>query len=326
MRPRTANRAALGLPCDEEVASTLPRRSRLRAVLALSWAIAAAATLLAPDPASGQEPPPADSLPPAADSLPPAAESLPSAADTLPPAADSLPSAADTLPPAAATPADTLPADSAAAAAADSLERVRRDVETARERLQDVRQTLETIPAEDVLPRSPRGAVIRAFALPGWGQFYTGHTFRGFMYAGAEAGFATLGFLKQAEVNNFKQEILEARLRFLAETIAASPDSSFSSEDSLAIRRSFDLTSEGTQLQAQLEAKQKRREDYFTYAIFSVIFAAIDAFVSAHLEPFETPDLDVHRTRERWELGVRVPLGRDPTGARQAWGRGGGPR
>lgn len=216
--------------------------------------------------------------------------------------------------------AATLPADSgqaapaladsaARAAAADTLDQARREIQAARERLESARTTLENVPEEDRLRRSPRGAVLRAFALPGWGQFYTGHKFRGFMYAGTEVGFATLGFLEQREVNDFKDQVSRERLDFVAEEQAANPDSAFSRQDTLQLFDRFDATPRGIQLQSTLESKQKRREDYFTYSIFSVIFAAIDAFVSAHLEPYEGERISVRRGPERWELHARLPLG-----------------
>ncbi|MFN2432010.1 MAG: DUF5683 domain-containing protein [Gemmatimonadota bacterium] len=201
------------------------------------------------------------------------------------------------------------PADSAGGFAADSLERVRRDVESARERLQAVRETLQDFPDEDRLRRSPRGAVLRAFAVPGWGQFYTGHRFRAFMYGTAEVGFTALGFLEQREVNALKDDITGARLAYVDSVAAADPDTVLTRADSLALFERFDDTPQGAELDAELEDRQKRREDYFTYAIFSVLFAAIDAFVSAHLQPYDAPRAEVRRAPAGWELGVRIPVG-----------------
>ncbi len=210
-------------------------------------------------------------------------------------------------------PADSAAADSAeAAAAADTLERVKSDIAKTRERLEEVKQTVETLPEEDRLRHSPRGAVLRAFALPGWGQFYTGHTFRGFLYGGAEVGFGTLGFLRQRQVLDLRDEIFQAKLDFVAADQALHPDSAYSKEDSLELYDRFEGTVEGLTLEAELKDKQKSREDFFTYAIFSVLFSAIDAFVSAHLEPFDTAKLDVSPAGGGWRIDVRLPLGRAP--------------
>jgi hypothetical protein len=194
----------------------------------------------------------------------------------------------------------------------DSLEQVQRDAAAARERIQEARKALEGFPAEDRLRRSPTGAVIRAFALPGWGQLYTGHKFRALMYGGAEVGFATLGFIEHGKVSDFKDQISSARLNFIAQEQAAHPDSVFSRADTLALLARFDASTEGRALELELDSKRKQREDYFTYAIFSVIFAAIDAFVSAHLEPFQESDLTFSLSRDGGEVGLRLPLGPRP--------------
>ena len=206
-------------------------------------------------------------------------------------------------------------ADSAEAAAADTLERVRSDIAKTRARLDEVKQTLETIPEEDRLRYSPRGAVLRAFALPGWGQFYTGHTVRGFLYGGAEVTFGTLGFLQQKEVLDLRDDIFQAKLDFVAADQELHPDSAYSKEDTLELYDRFEGTVEGLTLEAELHDKQKSREDFFTYAIFSVLFSAIDAFVSAHLEPFDTAKLDVRPAGGGWRIDVRLPFGRDPATA-----------
>jgi hypothetical protein len=318
-------------------AAARPLRPRaLAAVLGpLLW-------LADPQGAAAQQPA-ADSLPPAPDSV--AGEQADSAAvpDSLPPgaaAADSTPAPADS---AAVAPADSavgvsadsagaIPADSAAAAAdsagaadslaaaavpdsaaraaadsaaADSLERVRGEIRSARERLEEVGRVLADLPADEEPRLSPKGAVLRAFALPGWGQFYTGHRMRGFLYAGAEVGFATLGFLKQREVNDFKEEMQLARLEFVAGDQALHPDSAYSREDTLALYDRFGTTPAGAALASTLEAKQRRREDFFTYAVFAVLFGAIDAFVSAHLDPYHEAEISASPQRDG---GVRLDL------------------
>lgn len=195
-------------------------------------------------------------------------------------------------------------------AAADSLERVRGEIRSARERLEEVGRVLADLPADEEPRLSPKGAVLRAFALPGWGQFYTGHRLRGFLYAGAEVGFTALGFLKQREVNDFKEEVQLARLAFVAEDQALHPDSVYTLEDTLALYDRFPTTPTGAALESTLQAKQQRREDFFTYGVFAVLFGAIDAFVSAHLDPYHEARISASPGREGgWRLDVRVPLG-----------------
>jgi hypothetical protein len=282
-------------------------------------------------PLQAQEPEVPDSVGAAADTTPTAGAAVPdttrAAPDTTSPgpavpadslaatdstvAADSMVAADVTTPVDSIAPADSAAADSAAAAAADTLERVRSDIAKTRERLEEVKQTLETLPEEDRLARSPRGAVLRAFALPGWGQFYTGHPIRGFLYGGAEVAFATLGVLRQSEVLDLRDEIFQAKLDFVAADQELHPDSAYSKEDTLELYDRFEGTVEGLTLEAELNDKQKSREDFFTYAIFSVLFGAIDAFVSAHLEPFDKAKLGVTPSAG-WRIDVRLPLGGAP--------------
>jgi hypothetical protein len=238
-------------------------------------------------------------------------------------AADSTAAADSTVTADSIAAADSAAADSAEAAAADTLARVRSDIVRTRERLEEVEQALATFPEEDKLRRSPRGAVLRAFALPGWGQFYTGHTFRGFLYAGAELGFATLGIIRQRQVLDLRDDIFRAKLDFVAADQALNPDSVYSLEDSLALYDRFESSAGGFALLSELDNKQKSRENFFTYAIFSVLFSAIDAFVSAHLEPFDTTKLDVTPADGGWRLDVRVPLGRGSAGSTAAPAREG---
>jgi hypothetical protein len=210
---------------------------------------------------------------------------------------------------AAAIPASAARA-AADSAAADSLEQVRGEIRSARERLEEVGRVLADLPADEEPRLSPKGAVLRAFALPGWGQFYTGHRLRGMLYAGAEVGFATLGFLKQREVNDFKEEVQLARLEFVAADQALHPDSVYTLEDTLALYDLFPSTPAGAALESTLQAKQQRREDFFTYAVFAVLFGAIDAFVSAHLDPYHEAGVTASPGLEGGvRLDVRVPLG-----------------
>jgi hypothetical protein len=227
--------------------------------------------------------------------------------------ADSAGSRGDSL---AAIP-DSAARAAADSAAADTLEQVRGEIRSARERLEEVGRVLADLPADEEPRLSPRGAVLRAFALPGWGQFYTGHRLRGFLYAGAEVGFATLGFLKQRDVNEFKEEMQLARLGFVAEDQALHPDSAYSREDTLALYERFGTTPQGAALEATLEAKQRRREDFFTYSVFAVLFGAIDAFVSAHLDPYHEAEISASPVRGGGvRLDVTLPIGGGPGGPR----------
>ena len=61
-------------------------------------------------------------------------------------------------------------------------------------------------PNGDALPdsgdaRSPRGAMLRSLALPGWGQFYNRHYVKGGAIAALEVGSATVYFLRRSQIH-----------------------------------------------------------------------------------------------------------------------------
>lgn len=173
-------------------------------------------------------------------------------------------------------------------------------------------ERLARVPSEDILPKNPRNAAIRAFLIPGWGQFYTGHPFRGIFWAAAEIGFFTLGYRNQLEALDFKDDLQAAREEFFA----MAPDSL--QGDTLALNEAFDRSPEAITIRADLAEVEERREDWYAYFALSVIFAAVDAYVSAQLDPIQV-DRDASG---RVSAGIRLPVGPDPARPAPA---GGGP-
>lgn len=163
-------------------------------------------------------------------------------------------------------------------------------------------ERLSGVPSEDVLPRNPRNAAIRAFLIPGWGSFYTGHPWRGLMWATAQTGFFTLGYSKQRESLDLQDDLQAAREAF----IAMAPDSLL--EDPVALEEAFDRTPEAVTIRSDLEQVEERREDWYAYFALATIFAAVDAYVSAQLDPIRVgSDVNGRVTAE-----LRLPVGRDP--------------
>jgi hypothetical protein len=163
-------------------------------------------------------------------------------------------------------------------------------------------ERLAQVPSEDVLPKNPRNAAIRAFVMPGWGQFYTGHPWRGLLWAAAETGFFTLGYRKQIDALDLQDDLQAAREEFFA----MAPDSL--QADTLALIEAFDRSTEAINIRSELSAVEQRREDWYAYFALSVIFAAVDAYVSAQLDP-----IHVGRDRQgRLTAGLAIPLGSGP--------------
>jgi len=139
---------------------------------------------------------------------------------------------------------------------------------------------LAAVPTQDSLPRNPRNAAIRAFLIPGWGQVYTGHPWRAALFAAAEVGFGWAGYSKQRDALAYQADLRAAQRAFFAD-----PPEGIPPDDSTALEQAFEQTAEATTLRSQLGSAQGRREDFYAYTALSVIFAAVDAYVAAQLDP-----------------------------------------
>ncbi len=162
-------------------------------------------------------------------------------------------------------------------------------------------EELARVPTEDRLPRNPRNAAIRAFLIPGWGQFYTGHPLRGIGFAVSEVTFFLLGYQKQQEVLDTRHAISEAREAFLADTTLP--------EDPATRESLFLLSPAAVELFSNLDFQRERRDDFYAYAAASVIFAAVDAYVAAQLDPLH---VGADAARRRAWVALELPLGGPP--------------
>lgn len=170
-------------------------------------------------------------------------------------------------------------------------------------------------PAErvDTLTRgiSPRGAMIRSFALWGWGQAAVGSYFRGGVWFSMEATttymlFRTIGRLRTAQ--EFNRRITEFARDSLDLLIAT---------DSLEAER---LSNPAVYEQAVSEApgvatarklvsaRKQQRQDWITYAIFFTLMSGVDGYVNAHLHDFPTTIATEARRDGSLSFSVRVPL------------------
>jgi hypothetical protein len=144
---------------------------------------------------------------------------------------------------------------------------------------------------------SPRGAMIRSFALWGWGQGAVGSYFRGGVWFSMEAStvymlFRTIGRLRTAQEFNRR-----------VETFARDSLDRIIERDTSIVRRVLtspvqeDLTNPQTYEAAVSEApgvatarklvsaRKQQRQDWVTYAIFFTLMSGVDAYVNAHAMP-----------------------------------------
>lgn len=162
-------------------------------------------------------------------------------------------------------------------------------------------QVLAAVPSEDLLPKNPRNAAIRAFLIPGWGQVYTGHLYRAVFFAVSEVTLFVFARKKQQDVEDTRDEINADREAFFADTTLP--------EDPLTREQLYLQTQRASELHGDLEYHRARRADFYAWTGASVLFAAVDAYVSAQLDPLDV-GADVAQ-RRAW-AGLRIPVGRLP--------------
>ena len=160
---------------------------------------------------------------------------------------------------------------------------------------------VSTLPAIGI---SPRGAFLRALALPGWGHAAIGSYTRGGFYFAAEAGtwYTLLRTRRRlAEVEErvaFRESIVRARLA--VEGVTEFEDIEAGLDDDEALQ----------ELRSLQESRDGQQEDMVALGIFILLLSGADAYVSAHLARFPDPlEVDLQPVgRGRVGLGLRLRL------------------
>lgn len=136
------------------------------------------------------------------------------------------------------------------------------------------------VPARGV---SPRGAFLRAVAVPGWGHAAIGAHHRGAFYFVVEG--ATAWTLLRT-----RRRFDEAgdRVRFREETLRRDLAARGISDEA-EIQRRLDGDAVLEDLRDLHESRRQQREDWTAVGIFLVLLSGVDAFVSAHLRDFPVP-------------------------------------
>ncbi len=102
--------------------------------------------------------------------------------------------------------------------------------------------------------KSPWGAALRSVAVPGWGQFYTGHRVKGILVASAQVTLAALWQVEKRAADRDYEE--------------------------------YERTgNESTLLRAQ--NSEQRADDYLSWTILVTLLSGVDAFIDAHLFGFD---------------------------------------
>jgi hypothetical protein len=173
---------------------------------------------------------------------------------------------------------------------------------SAQERPADVFASQEaTRPPIDI---SPRGAFLRALALPGWGHAAIGSYTRGGFYFAVEAATwytllrTRLRITEVGERVAFRESIVRARLAAEGVTEFEEIEAGLDADDELEDLRSLQ------------DARDEQHEDLVALGIFILLLSGADAYVSAHLARFPDPlTVEVQPVEHgRVEVGLRLEL------------------
>lgn len=156
------------------------------------------------------------------------------------------------------------------------------------------------------LPISPRGALIRAMVLPGWGHAAIGAYSRGAFYFAFE-GLTAYTMLRTRNRLGDARERAAFRENFLRSGLAADGVT-----DPALIEAALGQDGVLKGLDALVASRENQQEDLVAFGIFLVFLTGADAFVSAHLARFPAPiPVQAQPTADGGlELAVRVPLPR----------------
>ena len=124
----------------------------------------------------------------------------------------------------------------------------------------------DSIPGSNVM-KSPLGAVLRSMALPGWGQFYTGHPVRGSLSAVLESTFLAAMVVKYRDRNSMTDRLHALEREHGPEWPVDDP--------------------ERVLLNENIKDLNRKAGDYLAYGLTTLFLSMIDSYVSAHLYRFD---------------------------------------
>ena len=158
--------------------------------------------------------------------------------------------------------------------------------------------------APSAIEVSPRGALIRAMLVPGWGHVSIGAHTRGGFYFALEALTAYTFVRTQIRLGEARERaglregILRARLAAEGVVEPTEVDQRLEADEPL----------QG--LRALVESREGQREDLIAWSIFLIFLTGADAYVSAHLSGFPTPiEMEAAATPDgRAEVMLRIPF------------------
>ncbi len=161
-------------------------------------------------------------------------------------------------------------------------------------------------PSPPPLAISPRGALVRAMIVPGWGHAAIGSYTRGGFYFTLES-LTAYTFLRTRSRLSDARERAAFRESFLRAGLTAQGVS-----DPAAIQSALDQDGVLQGLEDLASSRESQQEDLVAFGIFLLFLSGADAYVSAHLARFPAP-IEVQARPGPGggaELAVRIPLAR----------------
>lgn len=130
---------------------------------------------------------------------------------------------------------------------------------------------------------SPKGAFLRAMAIPGWGHSAIGAYKRGAFYFVVEGMTAW-------ELIRTGQRIKEAQnLATFREGVVRGDLSAMGITDLAEVQDSLNADAKLSDLDSLVSSRKSQKEDWTALGIFLVFLSGADAYVSAHLQHFPVP-------------------------------------
>ena len=121
--------------------------------------------------------------------------------------------------------------------------------------------------SRDSTVKSPGGALLRSLALPGWGQFYTGHPIRGSLTAVLETIFFYECWLNFRDRNRLSDRLHRLEREMGSDWPVSDP--------------------ERVALNQRIRSVRQKGGDYLAYGLTTLMLSLIDSYVSAHLYRFD---------------------------------------
>ncbi len=160
---------------------------------------------------------------------------------------------------------------------------------------------------------SPRGAMVRSFLVPGWGQGAVGSWTRAGVWFAIEAAdvFMLVKTLRSlSDVQDRERLQVQDRSDSLRTAMAADTVLARRLENPIAFDSAVGADPEIVHSRDLIASRTQQRQDWITYTLFFTLLSGVDAYVNAHLRDFPV-DISMRNRRDGGVvLSLGVPVGR----------------